>query len=307
MNHASLYTGIGGWLLAAEMAGIENIFAVENDKFCNKVIKKNFPKVKQYGDIKKFKGKEYYKTIDILSSSDPCQPYSIAGKRKGSEDDRFLWEETIRVVQEIRPPVAVFENVAGLISMENGKALERILTDLENEGYWTEAFIIPAASVGAWHRRDRIWIIANSLCIGSGKIRSFIKDDIRRQNTNDIRQVCKNGSIKDVSNTKEAMCKQPRITRSRRNGLTNSCKDVPDTDNQELQGRNGRKLQKCRKQRIIRKGNTQNDGKYWQSEPELGRVANGIPNRVDRLKGLGNAIVPQVAFEIFKAILQTQK
>ena len=162
----------------------------------------------------------------------------------------------LRVITEIKPSWVVGENVAGLLSLENGKTFDRILTSLEDEGYTVESFIIPACAIGAWHKRDRIWIIANSVCIGSRKIRTFTK--------NDIRQVCKNGIFKDVSDTEETECKQSRNTRTRGTRFT--------------------------------------DGNWWAVEPELGRVAHGIPNRVDRLKGLGNSIVPQIAFELFKAI-----
>jgi DNA (cytosine-5)-methyltransferase 1 len=160
MRHGSLFSGIGGFDLAAQWMGWENIFQVEWDSHCQKVLAKNFTNVKRYGDIKEFDGTQYRGTVDILSGGFPCQPFSHAGKRKGESDDRYLWPEYLRIIREIQPSYVVGENVAGLVSMEDGKTLDGIFSDLEGEGYETEQFIIPACSVGAWHRRDRIWIVA---------------------------------------------------------------------------------------------------------------------------------------------------
>jgi len=276
MRHLDLFSGIGGFSLAARWMGWETVAQVEWDKWCQKVLAKNFPNALRFGDIVEFnkmlqdgrittntnsnrrtngevrnsktEGNERQKQlnineggrmgydigyIDIITGGFPCQPFSHAGKRKGTDDSRYLWPEMLTTIRILKPSFVVGENVAGLVSMENGKTLERILSDLENEGYQTESFIIPACAIGAWHRRDRIWIIAYANTIsqrGCGR-------DTGREYAKDVRQ-------------------QP--------------------------------------------GNSQHG--YWDSEPSVGRVANGIPNRVDRLKGLGNAIVPQIAFEIFKAI-----
>ncbi len=158
LKHGSLYSGIGGWLLSAQWAGIDNVFTCEIDKFCNKVLDKHFPDTDRHHDIKETDFTQYAGRIDILSTSDPCQPFSFAGKRGGTSDDRFLWPETIRVIREVKPPFVVFENVPGFISM----AFETVASDLEAEGYTVESFIIPACGVGAWHRRNRLWVIAYS-------------------------------------------------------------------------------------------------------------------------------------------------
>jgi len=160
MKHGSLFSGIGGFDLAAQWMGWDNVFQVEIDDYCQKVLTKNFPNVKRYGDIKEFKGKRG--SVDILSGGFPCQPFSVAGKRKGESDDRYLWPEYLRIIREIQPTYVVGENVGGLTSMDDGKTLEGIFSDLEGEGYTVESFIIPACGVGAWHRRGRIWIIAYS-------------------------------------------------------------------------------------------------------------------------------------------------
>ena len=276
MRHASLFSGIGGFDLAAQWMGWTNVFQVEWDEWCQKILTKNFPNVEKYKDIKEFDGTKYRGLVDIISGGFPCQPFSHAGKRQGEADDRYLWPEMLRVIREVKPSFVVGENVAGLVSMENGKTLEGILSDLENEGYQTESFIIPACGVGAWHRRDRIWIVCYS-------------ESIRMENRCERqRGVCKKVSGCGVS------------------GLSGiSSEDVSNSNNQGLQGR-------PKAGDVSRGGEKRNEqskrcsesfrGANWAIEPDVGRVANGIPNRVDRLKGLGNAIVPQVAFELFKAI-----
>ncbi|KKK78489.1 hypothetical protein LCGC14_2843040, partial [marine sediment metagenome] len=158
LKHGSLYSGIGGWLLAAHWAGMENIFTCEIDKFCNKILDKHFPETDRHYDIKETNFEKYRGAINILSTSDPCQPFSFAGKRGGKTDDRYLWPQTIRVIREIKPSYVVFENVHGFISM----AFENVALNLEAEGYTVESFIIPACAIGAWHRRNRLWIIAYS-------------------------------------------------------------------------------------------------------------------------------------------------
>ena len=310
MKHGSLFSGIGGFDLAAEWVGWENVFQVEWDDWCQKVLTKNFPDVKKYKDIKDFDGAEWRGRVDVISGGFPCQPFSQAGKRQGKADDRYLWPEMLRVISEIKSSFVIGENVAGILSMENGRTLERILFDLENEGYQVEVFVIPACAVGAWHRRDRVWIIAHAdiirgnnrkqferstifertkvgsevdeYCkdvtdtngVGSGKVESYVEFGQRRQKSDDAGSVCKNGTFKDAPNT---------------NGLRFS--NTP---------------QRHTKTRIIRGRNQQaKDGeKYWKAEPGMGRVADGVSGRVDRLKGLGNAIVPQIAYEFYKIIDQ---
>jgi len=157
MNHASLFSGIGGFDLAADWMGWNNIFQVEIDEYCNKILSRHFPKVERHGDIKTFDGKYYRGSVDVISGGFPCQPYSLAGKRKKDEDPRALWPEMFRVIREIQPSWIVAENVPGI----QGLSLENILASLENEGYQSQTFIIPNASNGTWDRRYRVWIIAN--------------------------------------------------------------------------------------------------------------------------------------------------
>ncbi|MEN6569032.1 MAG: DNA (cytosine-5-)-methyltransferase [Rikenellaceae bacterium] len=263
MRHGSLFSGIGGFDLAAQWIGWENVFQVEWDEYCQKVLAKNFPNVKRYGDIKEFNGSEYRGAVDILSGGFPCQPFSVAGKRKGKEDDRYLWPEYLRVIREIKPAYVVGENVLGIINME----LDNIITDLESEGYVTEQFIIPAIGLEARHKRYRLWIIAYAKSIWPRRLQNKSQEEGTQDSTKLFRELCRNISDSDS----ERGCSR---------------------DSTGQYANNAWELSASKRFRC------------WDIEPSVGRVANGIPRRVDRLKGLGNAIVPQVAYEIFKVIEQ---
>lgn len=251
ITHGSLFSGIGGFDIAADWCGFNNLFQVEIDEFCNKVLEKNFPKTKRYKDIKEFNANEYEGKLDIISGGFPCQPFSHAGRKRGKEDDRYLWDEMFRVIQQSKPEWVIAENVYGLISMQGGVVLEKVLSDLEGEGFEVQTFIIPACSKNAPHRRDRAWIIANS-----------------------------------------------ESNRNRRE--------------QERKRSEGDERDKPRRQRM---GNKPNNGTEtlapasWQRDwlevaSELCGTDDGVSNRVDRIKALGNAIVPQVAYEFFTSIFE---
>ena len=170
MKQIELFAGIGGFGLAGHWAGIETVCQVEIDPFCQKVLAKNFPNAHRHADIKTFDGHPW-RGIDIVSGGFPCQPYSLAGKRAGNDDDRALWPEMLRVIREVAPSWVVGENVAGLLSMDGGRVFDGIVTDLENQGYTVETFIVPAVGVGAPHKRDRVWIVAHAdhlQCNGRG-------------------------------------------------------------------------------------------------------------------------------------------
>lgn len=160
MNHASLFSGIGGFDLAARWMGWNNVFHVERDDFCRDILQHHFPESQSYEDIKQFNGFPWAGRIDVLSGGFPCQPFSVVGERKGTADDRHLWPEMLRVIREIRPTWVVAENVRGLASWNEGMVLDEVCSSLENEQYEVFPTLIPAAGVGAPHKRDRIWIIA---------------------------------------------------------------------------------------------------------------------------------------------------
>ena len=173
MTHLSLFTGIGGLDLAAEWAGFETVGQCEWADYPTKVLEKHWPDVPRWRDIRTLTKEGFYertglRTVDLISGGFPCQPFSVAGKRRGKEDDRYLWPEMLRVIQELRPVWVVGENVAGIVSM----ALDQVLADLEGIGYACQAFIIPACAVDAPHRRDRCAIVAYSNSAGCKKFNS---------------------------------------------------------------------------------------------------------------------------------------
>jgi len=169
MRHGSLFSGIGGFDLAAEWMGWENVFQCEKEEFCQRVLRFYWPKAKLYGDVRKFDATVFRGTIDVLSGGFPCQPFSVAGKRKGTSDDRYLWPEMCRVIDEVRPRWIVGENVLGLLNWRRGLVFEQVQADLEAAGYEVWAYILPAAGIGAPHKRDRIWILAYAGGDGCGR------------------------------------------------------------------------------------------------------------------------------------------
>lgn len=298
-NHCSLFSGIGGFDLAAAWIGWNNLFQVEKDEWCRKVLQKNFPKAKRYGDIKEFNGKEYTGTVDIISGGFPCQPFSVAGQQRGKNDDRYLWEEMLRVVREIKAPVVVGENVTGII----GLALDTVLSDLEAQGYTTETYIIPACSKNAWHKRDRVWIVAYSNSIRwnneQEKNGKFIRNGkrngaIKKQEGNE--QQCRISKPSSVCSDTDSLreLQQEGVEQNKRGRLGNLCEEWISADPDNTGWKEQRKS--------IAEGEkffAPQCSSWWETEPGVGRVVDGLSGRVDRLKGLGNAIVPQVAYELF--------
>ena len=161
LTHLSLFTGIGGLDLAAEWAGIKTVGQCEWADYPTKVLEKHWPDIPRWKDIRTLTGKDFYektglRTVDIISGGFPCQPFSVAGKHRSTDDDRYLWPEMLRVIQELKPTWVIGENVPGIVNL----ALEQVLASLENEGYKVQPFIIPAAGVNAWHKRERVCIVA---------------------------------------------------------------------------------------------------------------------------------------------------
>jgi len=264
MTHGSLFSGIGGFDLAAERAGCTNVFQVENDPWCQEILKKNFPSVARYGDITQFNTKPYANKIDLLTGGFPCQPFSIAGKQKGKADNRYLWPEMLKVIREIKPKFIIGENVFGIIKL----ALDQVLSDLEDSGYATETFVIPACSQNAPHRRDRVWIIAYQKRIQNKLIRYY-------------------HSLEKGSRSKDSKTMVLSNTTSQR------------WQKRQHAQNHGKSLRHYRR--------TTKSWNYWKTKPTMGRVLDGVSHRLDRIKGLGNAIVPQVAEEIIKGIVDLRK
>jgi DNA (cytosine-5)-methyltransferase 1 len=172
MKHGSLFNGMGGFQLAAEWMGWENIMSCEIDDFCNKVTGFYWPNCIQHGDIKKTDFTIYRGKIDVLTGGFPCQPYSFAGSRKGKEDDRHLWPEMRRAIQSIQPAWVIGENVRGIVSWNNGLVFDEVQTEMEAEGYEVTPFEIPACGIGADHIRERVWFIAHSRSLGWKNVQS---------------------------------------------------------------------------------------------------------------------------------------
>ena len=156
-----LFSGIGGFSLGLHSTNIfDTVKFVEFDEFCQKVLKKNFPNVPIEGDIRNVKGKEF--EADVITGGFPCQPFSVAGKQKGRDDNRYLWPEMFRLIKEIKPEFVIGENVQGLVNLQNGMVLRQVQDDLEGEGFEVQCFLIPASGIGAWHQRFRVWIVCHS-------------------------------------------------------------------------------------------------------------------------------------------------
>jgi DNA (cytosine-5)-methyltransferase 1 len=313
MNHLDLFSGIGGFSLALEKVGFKTVAFCERDEYCRLLLQKHWKGVKIYNDIKKCKGEDFKKeigTIDILTGGFPCQPYSVAGKQKGTDDDRYLWPEMFRVIKEVQPTFVIAENVRGLINIQDGMVFETVCSNLESEGFEVQTFVIPAAGVGAPHKRDRVWIVGYSE--HNGSLTSKIKrgnheinaGTQERQNTtleskrtsgsrnNEImensRRTLRQGSEFGKENANES--RQEDAYQFERSSSASE-HHVADTKRVYVQGQQDRSRQE------------QSRGEsWWEFEPNVGRVANGVPGRVHRLKALGNSIVPQIAEEIGKAI-----
>lgn len=319
MKHASLFTGIGGFDLAARMMGWDNVFAVEKDPYCQALTNKNFPNTAIFGDITGFYGEQYAGTIDVISGGFPCQPFSVAGQRRGESDDRYLWDEMLRVIAEIRPRVVVGENVTGIIGM----ALDKVCADLENQGYEVEVFVLPACAVGALHQRNRVWIVAHSLrsrChAAKNNWRQFVcniyglGEASQQAGRHEQCGACKSGVFRggarvDTYAHSKWQLQPQRLIQKRRRRAGDICKKISYNGVAAYSNR-------IRSTPRLEGGGTKQsdahgsawriDSQQWNVEPPVGRVAHGIPNRVDRLRALGNAVVPQLVYQIFQAIVKS--
>ncbi len=294
MTHGSLFSGIGGFDLAAEWSGFTNLFNCEWEEFPRKVLKHHIPNAEQFGDIKEFNATAYSGRLDILSGGFPCQPFSVAGKRKGSEDERHLWPQMLRIIGECEPRWVVGENVRGLVSWSDGLVLETCYSDLEALGYSVQSFIIPACAAGnAPHRRDRVWIIAN-------------RERIRLEHTE------KSGSMEKREGETRLDTAKPIETNGERG-------NAPNSDNERLQGGEkygGTKGGKTKRDQFT-PGYVRSN---WENFPTVAPVCrgdDGLPKELDgitfpkwrkeSIKAYGNAIVPQVAHRIFESIKDYEK
>ena len=280
MKTLDLFSGIGGFSLGLERAGFETVAFCEIDKYCQKVIKKFWDK-KIYNDVKEIT-KQKLKSDgiefpEIITGGFPCQPFSIAGARKGTDDNRHLWPEMFRIIKEFKPRWVIGENVRGIINIQDGMVFENVCTDLEGEGYEVRAFNIPAAAVGAPHKRERIWIVANARRSIRGEQSSRNKESARSRTYEKTEWPCDTSKIGGSSKRTETLAD----TGSRRHLL--------------------------QKEQVSTRRDSVKHQSWWETEPNVGRVADGLPGRIYRLRALGNSIVPQIAEEIGKAIMMAEE
>lgn len=294
MTHGSLFSGIGGFDLAAQRAGLKNLFQVEIDGFCQKVLQKNFPKVQKYGDIKEFDGTKYKGRVDIISGGFPCQPFSIAGKRKGASDDRYLWDEMFRVIREIKPRWIVGENVANLWNM----GLENMLSQVEGQGYEVETFIIPACAVNAPHRRDRIWITAYLKNSIGGRNGGWYNGNpkgsectlqIERSNKSS-KQYTADTDIINGYNARFCTSKISQFPETKIQGC-----DFTNTDKKGLQGRSGIEKKELQKSREIRRSNRGWSEPWIEVATRFCRISHGLSDWLHRnQRGLNGTTAEKV-------------
>ena len=301
LTHLSLFSGIGGLDIAAEMAGFVTVGQCEWADFQTKVLEKHWPDVPRWRDIRTLTGDSFYehtglRTVDVISGGFPCQPFSLAGKRKGEGDDRYLWPEMLRVIRELRPTWVIGENVPGIVNL----ALDTVLSDLENAGYSAQAFVVPACGVDAPHKRERCAILAYAVNRGSTVWGNWKLSDAETNG----RERNDNGIGAQTAFTGERRKDKPGTT-GMADGLSESVHaTTADTDTEGLQRRSG--LQIC-EGGVLQTPSPRASGSHspwnnWPSEPGILRVVDGVPNRVDRIKSLGNAVVPQQFYIFFKLI-----
>lgn len=334
LTHLSLFSGIGGLDLAAEWSGFRTVGQCEWADYPTKVLEKHWPDVPRWRDIRTLTKESFYdrtgkRTVDIVSGGFPCQPFSVAGKHRGSEDDRYLWPEMLRVISELRPTWVVGENVAGIVNM----ALDQVYADLENEGYTVQAFIIPACAVDAPHRRDRCAIVAHC--------------NNRQHITEDEAIQAGRASVDYGDNVSDANAVRCDLWGSSEQGVHRDApcdetdpgsEDVANAESDGLQGK-----RHCREQiGGARQEETQPEGccdvrfhgkqrpaqprlggmaarisdwldrgmsipGYWMPEPDIPRITTKKEHRKDRLQCLGNAVVPQQFYPVLQSIADIER
>ena len=365
MKVLDLFSGIGGFSLGLEAAGMETVAFCEKDSFCRKVLQQHWPDVPVYEDVRDLDGRAYRGSIDVVCGGFPCQPFSVAGKQRGKGDDRHLWPEMLRVIRESQPRWVIGENVSGFIRM----ALDDVSSDLENEGYEVRTFVLPACSVDARHRRDRVWVVGHAISEhgwrgsdrrgGAGlEVDGDVLDEAGWQQIPDstdrpgadVGDTEHDGlpasEIARGSGKTEAGSPQGSIKAVESEGAgrpsDHGAMVVADTHGERQLQREGCKQEVGRwsgdggeetiamanatdaglQGREIA-GDVEGEGSYtdqqfagfgyasgrteWTSEPAVGRMAHGVPNRVDRIKALGNAVVPQLIQIIGELVLAADK
>jgi DNA (cytosine-5)-methyltransferase 1 len=304
-----LFSGIGGFSLGLESTGyFETIAFVEKDKFCQQVLEKNFKDIPIESEVRDVKGDRY--AADIVCGGFPCQPFSVAGKRKGTDDDRYLWDETIRIVRECKPRWFIGENVEGIINIQEGMVLRQVCDDLEKEGFEVQCLVIPASGIGAWHQRKRVWILAYSNNNGSYRQ----KRNETKQSSNEQKDRLSFRDDKDVSNSgskrSQGFNNQQEPSEQKQRQFTNKDdEDVWNTESTRLQSSSNRQGE--REFWGTSTPGEQCQRTWWQIESGICGVPHGLSktldkSRANRIKSLGNSIVPLIARELGLAIIKAE-
>ena len=323
MNHGSLFSGIGGFDLAAEWMEWDNIFHCEWMPFPRKVLNHYWPNSISYEDITKTDFTIHRGSIDILTGGFPCQPYSSAGKRLGKEDERHLWPHMLRVISEIKPTYVVGENVRGLTNWNGGVVFEEVCTDLESQGYEVQPILLPACAVGAPHRRDRIWFIAYNAAYSNSR-RLERSEEVGRNSIN-AKWESEFGTATNSDSIRQHECECDNEEQSSK-GRINALNDINENDGQgNVTDTNSSDNKTWTQREVLEQSNRQASNGFinvecrnqWQNFPTQSPICggdDGLPTELDgitfskwrneSIKGYGNAIVPQVAYEIFKVIAE---
>jgi DNA (cytosine-5)-methyltransferase 1 len=325
MNHGSLFSGIGGFDLAAEWMGWNNTFHCEWMPFPRKVLNHYWPNSISYEDITKTDFTIHRGTIDILTGGFPCQPYSSAGKRLGKEDERHLWPHMLRAISEIKPTYVVGENVRGLTNWNGGMVFEEVCVDLESQGYTVQPVLLPACAVGAPHRRDRIWFVAYLHNKRQYGFQCDCGTSQGKEQTNRIKASCKIEFTTNSDSLRQHERECNNEEQSSKRGI-NALNDIAENvEHGDASDTNGIRYE-CWKERQSTESKSQSNDKQFERLNQFRRANfemfpsqspicggdDGLPTELDgitfskwrqeSIKGYGNAIVPQVAYEIFKVI-----
>jgi len=321
-----LFSGIGGFSLGLHSTGIfDTIKFVEFDKYCQKVLNKNFPNIPIEGDIRNVKGTEF--EADVITGGFPCQPFSVAGRQKGTNDNRYLWPEMFRLIKEIKPEFVIGENVQGIINLQNGMVLRQVQDQLEGEGFEVQCFLIPASGIGAWHQRNRVWIVGHS------KHNGLLAAEKRRRDE-EINGRSQEGQNKTIESERTSRSSDDVNVSNTISQLSTGCSSTTRDSGEELirlecsEGWYWQKVrsetERCSKQVMAdteskgsqgcsvstdmetesgtesSKDSSKEQYTWWEIERDLCGVPDGISYELDktrslRIKSLGNAIVPQIA------------
>ena len=333
MKFVSLFSGIGGLDLGLERAGHECILQVELDDYCRRVLEKHWPDVPRIADVRDVTAADC-EGADMIVGGFPCQPVSVAGKRLGTDDERWLWPEFARLIRVVRPRFVLVENTPGLLSVNVGAAMSEVQGDLAASGYDTEWHRISAASVGAPHLRNRIFIVAHTI---SKRLERAVSEPVldggARLGSSDAQVADASSERRDARRTERTGLQREITSLSRGGAVAYSKRAGPQGHGAERGlGEGGGEAQASGRsphvadsaeQRPPRQGQPLGpsdpaassfrptiesfDGRLadqWATEPDVGRVAHGVPKRVDRLRALGNAVVPQVAELVGRRLME---